>query len=600
VNATPNLDLGVIGNCSYGALVDRTGRMVWCCLPRFDGDPVFCQLLDGGGDRDSGVFAVELLGMSRSEQHYVPNTAILVTRLYDDAGNACQITDFAPRFVSRGRTFRPITLVRRVAPLAGTPRIRVVMRPRFDWGATTPECTKGSNHVRYVGPETTLRLTTNAPVAYVLGGTPFLLEEALSLVLGPDETLQGGVEETARTFQEYTEGYWRTWTRRLALPLEWQDAVVRAAITLKLCTFEETGAIVAAMTTSIPEAPDTGRNWDYRFCWLRDAFFVVRALNSLAEVETMEGYLRYLNNVISQGPEGPAGHLQPVFGIGLESRLTERLIPSLRGYRGMGPVRAGNQAYEHVQHDVYGNVVLAASQAFFDRRLFSQPGTSDFQRLEAVGERAFAMHDQPDAGMWELRTRAHVHTSSSLMCWAACDRLAKIAAHLGLDGRAAHWRRRAGTARITIEGNAWDPGLDTYVSAFGGDGMDASLLLMAEVGFHDGNDPRFASTLAAVERGLKRGRHIFRYTAADDFGVPETAFNICTFWYIDALTRVGRVGEARETFEAMLEERNTVGLLSEDIDPRTSELWGNYPQTYSLVGIINAAMRLSAAWESQI
>jgi len=627
VSAPADLHLGVIGNCAFGALVDRQARMVWCCMPRFDGDPVFCQLLDGGGDPDAGVFAIELERMVRSEQHYVANTAILVTRLYDDAGNACEITDFAPRFLSLGRTFRPITLVRRVAPLAGTPRIRIVMRPRFDWGAVDPQRTHGSNHLRYLGPDTTLRMTTNAPISYTLAATPFLLEEPISLILGPDETLQGGVEETARAFQEHTAQYWRTWTRRLALPLEWQDAVIRAAITLKLCTFEETGAIVAAMTTSIPEAADTGRNWDYRFCWLRDAFFVVRALNSLAEVETMEGYLRYLNNVVGLGPAGPAGndlpagpagndtpagsarrdappaatgHLQPVFGIGLESRLTERLIPGLRGYRGMGPVRAGNQAYEHVQHDVYGNVVLAASQAFFDRRLFSQPDANDFERLEAVGERAFAMHDQPDAGMWELRTRAHVHTSSSLMCWAACDRLAKIAAHLGRAERARHWRARADTARASIERNAWDPRLQAYTSAFGGDGMDASLLLMAEVGFHDAGDPRFASTLDAVERALKRGRHMFRYTAADDFGLPETAFNICTFWYIDALTRVGRVAEARETFESMLAQRNHVGLLSEDIDPRTGELWGNYPQTYSLVGIINAAMRLSAPWESQI
>ena len=599
MSAPADLHLGVVGNCAFGALVDRTGRMVWCCMPRFDGDPVFCQLLDGGGDPDAGVFAIELEGMSCSEQHYLPNTAILVTRLYDDAGNACEITDFAPRFLSRGRTFRPISLVRRVAPIAGTPRIRIVMRPRFDWGAVEPQRTHGSNHVRYVGPDTTLRMTTTAPVSYALAGTPFLLEERISLILGPDETLKGGVEETARDFEEQTAQYWRTWTRRLALPLEWQDAVVRAAITLKLCTFEDTGAIVAAMTTSIPEAADTGRNWDYRFCWLRDAFFVVRALNSLAEVETMEGYLRYLSNVIGLAPDGPAGHLQPVYGIGLESRLVERQIPGLRGYRGMGPVRAGNQAYEHVQHDVYGNVVLAASQAFFDRRLFSQPDAKDFERLEAVGERAFAMHDQPDAGMWELRTRAHVHTSSSLMCWAACDRLAKIAAHLGRDDRARHWRGRADTARASIERNAWDPAIEAYASAFGGDGMDASLLLMAEVGFHDAGDPRFASTLVAVERALKRGRHMFRYTAADDFGLPETAFNICTFWYIDALTRVGRVHEARDTFESMLAQRNHVGLLSEDIDPGTGELWGNYPQTYSLVGIINAAMRLSAPWESQ-
>ncbi len=594
-----DLHLGVIGNCSYGALVDTRGRIVWCCLPRFDADPVFCELLDSAGEDDRGVFAIEIEDLARSEQAYLPNTAILVTRLHDSAGNACEITDFAPRFFSRGRTFRPLTLVRRVRPIAGTPRIRIVLEPRFDWGAELPALTRGSNHARYVGPGQTLRLTTNAPVSYVVGGTPFLLEEPLSMLLGPDESLEGGVEETARAFQEHTGHYWRTWTRRLALPLEWQDAVVRAAITLKLCTYEETGAIVAAMTTSIPEAPGSGRNWDYRYCWLRDAFFVVRALNSLAEVETMEGYLRYLNNVIELGDEGPAGHLQPVYGIGLEARLTERVVDTLSGYRGMGPVRAGNQAHEHVQHDVYGNVVLAASQAFFDRRLFSQPGAADFHRLEAVGERAFRMHDQPDAGMWELRTRANVHTSSSLMCWAACDRLAKIAAHLGKTDRAAHWREHARVARVSIEREAFSASLGAYTDAFGGSALDASLLLMLEVGFHDARDPRIAGTVAAVERALRRGDHLFRYASADDFGLPETAFNICTFWFIDALARSERGAEARALFDAILSQRNHVGLLSEDIDPRTGELWGNYPQTYSLVGIINAAMRLSAPWETQ-
>jgi len=597
---TANLDLGVIGNCSFGALVDSRARMVWCCLPRFDGDPVFSQLLDGSGNPDHGVFAVEMDGLQRHEQHYLPNTAILVTQLHDGAGNACEIVDFAPRFFSRGRMFRPMSLVRRIRPIAGTPRIRIVLDPRFDWGATTPARTHGSNHVRYVGPDMTLRLTTDAPVSYLLAGTPFLLEAPVTLIIGPDETLDSGIEDTGRAFQEHTEAYWRTWSRRLALPLEWQDAVVRAAITLKLCTFEETGAIVAAMTTSIPEAPNTGRNWDYRYCWLRDAFFVVRALNSLAEMETMEGYLRYLNNVISQAPDGPGGHLQPVFGIGLESRLHERTIETLGGYRGMGPVRAGNQAYEHVQHDVYGNVVLAASQAFFDRRLFSQPGASDFQRLEAVGERAFRMHDQPDAGMWELRTRANIHTSSSLMCWAACDRLAKIATHLRLSDRAGYWRGHANTARATIESRAFNTALGAYTDAFGGDGLDASLLLMAEVGFHGADDARFTGTLSAVEGALRHGNHMFRYVCADDFGKPETAFNVCTFWYIDALARVGRISEAREIFESILSQRNHVGLLSEDIAPNTGELWGNFPQTYSLVGIINAAMRLSAPWESQI
>ena len=593
-----SLNLGVIGNCTYGALIDDAARIVWCCLPRFDADPVFCSLIDDDVNARAGFFAIELLGAVGAVQSYRPNTAILETQMVDGAGNRIVVTDFAPRFQTRGRTFRPTTLVRRVRAIGGSPRIRIRVRPRFNYGARAPDVTHGSNHIRYAHTSQALRLNTNAPITYVLDETPFLLEEPVSLLFGPDETLAGGVEETAREFEEKTDTYWRRWTRRLALPFEWQEAVTRAAITLKLCAFEETGAIIAAMTTSIPEAADTGRNWDYRYCWLRDSFFVVRALNSLAEVETMEDYLRYLNNIISGNEaENSGGHLQPVFGIGLERRLTERIVTSLAGYRGMGPVRAGNQAFEHVQHDVYGNAVLAASQAFFDTRLLARPGRVELERLERVGERAFAMHDQPDAGMWELRTMARVHSSSSLMCWAACDRLAKIAAHLGESDRGARWRQRADTVRETILERAWNPELGAFAESFEGDGLDASLLLMAEVGFIDSCDARFRSTVARIEQELRRGNHLFRYANADDFGTPHNAFNICTFWYIDALTRLGRREEACEIFDAMLDARNPLGLLSEDIDPSTGELWGNYPQTYSLVGIINAATRLSESWE---
>ncbi|MBX6421535.1 MAG: glycoside hydrolase family 15 protein [Nevskia sp.] len=594
------LDCGVIGNCACAALVDARARIVWHCLPRFDGDPVFHALLNAPGDWDQqqGHWSIELQGGTRSEQRYVPNTAVLVTRLYDDAGNAVEVTDFAPRFAARGRMFRPLQLVRRLRPLAGSPRVRVVLRPRFAYGATAPQITQGSHHVRYVGPDRTLRLTTDAPLSYLLAETPFLLEAPCNFLFGPDETLREGVAEIAREFQERTEDYWREWSRRLALPLEWQDAVIRAAITLKLCQFEDTGAIVAALTTSIPEAPHSGRNWDYRYCWLRDAFFVVRALNRLAEMETLEHYLRWLANVIvaADGED----HLQPVYGLALERKLTEREVTTLAGYRGMGPVRVGNQAYEHLQHDVYGNVVLAYSQAFHDRRLFKPAGRVEFERLQRVGELAYARYATPDAGMWELRTRARVHTTSALMCWAACDRLAKIARLLDDEPAAARWRACADEIRSAIETRAWNAETGSFAESFGGRDVEAGLLLMDEVGFLPPGDPRFAGTVAACERLLKRGDVLLRYHAPDDFGVPTTAFNLCTFWYIDALLRLGRRAQAREIFEHMLARRNALGLLSEGLDPATGELWGNYPQTYSLVGIINAAQALSRPWSEAV
>ena len=594
-SATNSLDLGVIGNLSISALVDRQASIVWCCLPRLDGDPVFHRLVSPDGQR--GHFTIQLENQVASEQRYEPNTAILRTELTDRDGQRLEILDFAPRFIARGRVFRPLMLVRRLRPLVGTPSVRVQLRPAFDWGSTPPGLTHGSNHIRYVDADKTMRLTTSIPVDYVLNETSFLLDRPLDLILGPDEQLDRGIEEIAREFEERTADYWRTWTRRLALPLEWQEAVIRAAITLKLCVYEPTGAIVAALTTSVPEAANSGRTWDYRYCWLRDAFFVVRALNSLAEVATMESYLVYLTDIVH---DAGGEQLQPVFGVGRERALTEELVTSLPGYRNMGPVRRGNQAHEHHQHDVYGNVVLAASQAFFDQRLHRRAGLTDFRRLEAVGEQAFRVHDKPDAGLWELRTRARVHTSSTLMCWAACDRLAKVAEELRLTERAAFWAGRADAIRKTILERCWNEKRQAFVESFEGEDLDASVLLMAEVGFLPADDPRFLSTLSAIEETLAVGPHMYRYHAADDFGRPETAFNVCTFWRIDALARSGRQEEAREIFESMLAARNHLGLLSEDVDPKTGELWGNFPQTYSMVGIINGAVKLSRPWETKI
>jgi GH15 family glucan-1,4-alpha-glucosidase len=593
-----SLDLALIGNCAIGALVDPSARIVWCCMPRFDSDPVFHALLDSGkGVGRDGTMAVELEGAVRSEQHYDPGTAIVRTRLFDADGHSIEVTDFAPRFMMRDRLFHPAQLVRRIRPLSGRPRVRLVVRPRSEWGTVKPAITRGSNHLRYVSPSGTLRLTTDAPLTYVMDETWFSLHAPVSLLLGPDETLSGGINETARDFEEQTGLYWREWTRRLALPLEWQEAVIRAAITLKLCQYGDTGAIVAAMTTSIPEAPHSQRNWDYRYCWLRDAFFVVRALNSLSEVGTMEEYLRWLHDVV-RGAQG--GHVQPLYGVGLEKALPEQSLGHLSGYRGMGPVRVGNQAYEHFQHDVYGNIVLGAAQAFHDHRLLRRADVHDFAALEPMGERAWQLHDQPDAGMWELRTRSRVHTSSSLMSWAACDRLSKIAAVLGLRERAASWADRAQVIQRKILELSWSDERKAFVESFGGRDLDASVLLMAEVGFINPKDPRFVATVDALEASLCDGPYMRRYEAPDDFGRPETAFNVCSFWRIDALARIGRVDQAREIFETLLSKRNHVGLLSEDLAPGTGELWGNFPQTYSMVGIVNGAMRLSKPWDTVV
>lgn len=590
-----NLNLGLIGNCQIASLIDELGTVVWACLPQFDADPTFCSLLRDGSEKDlPGSFSIDLLGFERSEQEYVTNTAILVTTLYDSNGGAVRITDLAPRYHYVGRMFTPNMLLRRIEPLQGAPRVRIRLNPARDYGAEACDFTHGSNHISYKCSDVTCRLTTNASLTHIIDEGVFVLDRELHLIFGPDETIPESCGDAFYRHYRATRDYWQTFSRSLSVPFEWQDAVIRAAITLKLCTFEDTGAVVAALTTSVPEAADSGRNWDYRFCWLRDSYFVVQALNRLGATTTMQRYLGYIMNIVADAGAEP---LKPLYGISGSSMVDEKIVETLSGYRGMGPVRRGNQAFEQVQHDVYGAVVLSATQFFFDVRLIKSGTEAEFHRLESLGEHARRFHDQPDAGLWEYRGRKRLHTFAVIMCWAACDRLAKIAAKLGKDDRNKYWRQSADEIRAFVIEGAWDAEQQAFTESFGRPEMDASLLTMHDLGFIDADDPKFVSTVEAIGKHLLRGEHMFRYDAPDDFGEPENAFNICTFWYIDALAAIGRMDEARELFENMLSLRNPLGLLSEDIEPKTGELWGNFPQTYSMAGIINVAVRLSRSWE---
>jgi GH15 family glucan-1,4-alpha-glucosidase len=454
--------------------------------------------------------------------------------------------------------------------------------------------TAEDNHVRYSGGDTVLRLTTEAATRAIVDEKAFPLDDSLTLIFGLDEMVDGVPSEVARNFLGETVAHWREWVRTLAIPFEWQDAVIRAAITLQLNAYEETGAIIAAVTTSIPEAPNTGRTWDYRYCWIRDAYFVVNALNKLGATRTAERYLSFIFDFVESADDGT---LRPLYGIDGASVVDEHFAKCLSGYRGMGPVRVGNQAQSQVQHDVYGFAILAAPHVFFDRRLVRDGDETLFPRLEALGQKAAKLFDQPDAGIWELRGKQRVHTFSSVMCWAGCDRLARIATRIGLKDRADYWRAHADRMHGVICERSWNSKLGAFAGTMEGDTLDASLLRLHEVGFLAPNDPRFAGTVAAIEHDLKRGDFIYRYTEKDDFGTPENAFLVCTFWYINALAALGRRDEARVLFEKVLERRNPHGLLAEDIDTKTGELWGNFVQTYSMVGIIDAALRLSTEWD---
>jgi GH15 family glucan-1,4-alpha-glucosidase len=587
------LDLAVIGNGRTAALVEPTGRLVWWCYPRFDGDPVFCRLL--AGSEDKGFSDVVLDGMVSYQSEYQRNTAIVTTVLTDRQGGAVRITDFAPRFRNYERVFRPPQLIRIIEPLSGLPRITVRLRPTHSYGEPMAQRSLGSNHIRYSGGNVVIRLTTDAPLSYIDREAPFVLHRPLGMVLGADEPVPGDITTLCREFCDRTRDYWTGWVRRLSISYDWQEPIIRAAIALKLSNFEETGGIIAAHTTSIPEAPGSGRTWDYRYCWLRDAYFVVKALNRIGATQTMEDFISFILGIAANHTEP----LRPVYPVVPTDPMDERIAPHLQGYLGDGPVRIGNAAVLQDQNDTYGSIILAAMPMFFDLRLPRPGDEALFRLLETLGEKAAELALQPDSGLWEFRGRRQVHTHSAAMCWAGISRLGAIAARLNFPDRAAYWNAIADRLQSSILEQAWNPRLKAFSAALDTDDIDASVLLLPELGLIEVSDPRFVSTVAAVERELLREKHVMRYANRDDFGVPETAFLICRFWLIDTWWALGRRDEARELFLDALSHRNSYGLLSEDIHPRTGALWGNFPQTYSMAGLILTAMRLSRSWEDR-
>ena len=381
--------------------------------------------------------------------------------------------------------------------------------------------------------------------------------------------------------------------RRLAFSIDWQDEIIRAGITLKLCNYEETGAIVAALTTSIPEVPGSGRNWDYRFCWMRDAFFVVRALNRIGATRTMEDFISYILSVAAGRPD----EVRPLYGVVHTDSLEERTAPALAGYGGDGPVRIGNAAVNQSQHDVYGSIIMAATPMFFDRRL-PRPGRCGAVSYDRAARRAGG----------EARARAGRRHLGIPRAHSACTHIRRRCA-----GPAASGLRRSRTISICpnarpigaaiadrigeqVLKRAWNPKRKAFSAAFDSDDLDASALLLAELGLVAPDDPRFVATVEAIGHELRRGFHVMRYVAADDFGLPESAFLICRFWLIDALWEIGRRDEARDMFVDALRMRNRYGLLSEDVHPVTGKLWGNFPQTYSMSGLTLTAIKLSRSW----
>jgi len=581
-------DLGLIGNCQFSALVERTGDVVWCCLPRFDSEPIFGALLD---DANGGRFGVRPLDGTAGEQRYVENTNVLETTFRTHDGSF-RIVDFAPRFLQYGRVFHPTQLLRLVEPIEGTPHVRVECDPRTGWSKSRPAPLHGSNHVRFDNFAAPVRLTTDVPLSY-LEGTPFALTERRHLALTWGPPIEEDLPALCERFLGETVRYWQRWVKHCNIPPLYQREVIRSALALKLHCFEDTGAIVAAMTTSIPEAPGSGRTWDYRYCWLRDAYYVLGALRRLGHFEERESFTQYLLNIAGGAP---GLKLSPLYRVDGTSDLEERILEDWPGYGGEGPVRVGNAAALHVQNDIFGEMVMALAPIFLDERFTAERSGAAFDLLDRLAKKAVSVAGTPDAGIWEYRIEWMPQTFSSLMSWAAADRMSRI--HWGPNDAGMREEFRASAARIREEilGKAWNAELGAFVGTYGGESLDAALLQMATLRLLPAEDPRLRDTIDVLWKRLSQDGWLFRYRLDDGFGRPTVAFIICTFWLVEALAAVGRVEESRAVMNHVHSALSPLGLLSEDYETSNLRMWGNFPQAYSHAGLIQAAFATSPRW----
>lgn len=578
-----SLEHGVIGNTSLIALIHPDTGVDWLCMPRFDSPSVFGRLLD---PEKGGTWRFLRDGEPlRGHMRYVRNTNVLLTR-FEYGDEAFELFDFMPRIPVGLRHRTPLRMIRLLQPLRGKPRLSVDFDPRPDYGRMRPDLVPSDHGVTFSGVSEPHVLFSNLPAPYVMNGQPFALDRPRYFVFDCGHVSEPMHLDEVRRDLDLTIAGWRSWVQSSYLPGFADPEVIRSALCLKLHAYGETGAIIAAATTSIPEALGEPRTWDYRYCWLRDSVFTVEALRRLSHFQEGRNFMQFVLDVAESGP------LQPLYGIGGERELTESELGHLAGYKGTKPVRIGNQAAEQLQIDLMGEVVLCLRTLLTDERVDFQQPESWFPLVERMVTEARLAFDVPDLGIWEYREQPKPHTFSRAMCWAAMHNGAALARHFDRPEQAQEWQQAAEECRARILDEAFNAQLGMFTQALHGDQADASILLLPAIGLLPADDPRFLSTLDRYRDILIRDGGVMRYVHDDDFGAPKSVFTICSFWWAEALALAGKLDEAIEMFHKVCSHANPLGLFSEDVDPQSGELLGNFPQAYTHVGLINAAMTI--------
>lgn len=577
-------DSGIIGNGSYIAHINRNADIVWLCWPNFDSSPIFGSLIDNR----CGTF--ELIPNSKSvktNQIYIENTNILRTEIQTETGSFA-VVDFAPRYYEKGCLKYSRNFFRKIIPLSGDIKIKIKISPSYNYGNIKLDSKVYSDHITYESQSFQIHLLSNISLNQIEMGSYFHLTQAI--YIGLFELYSNSISLIEMIEDEYskTKTYWQNWVKHCTIPNFAQKQQIRSALCLKLHQFQDSGAIIAASTTSLPESPNSGRNWDYRYCWLRDGFYTLLALTNLGQFEELERYSQYISNLIP----GIDGRYQPLYSILGESSLDEKIL-NLDGYLGNKPVRIGNSAYSHIQNDAYGQILLSLLPLYLDERI---PEKNRFQNLNLIKNilnKIELTMNEPDAGLWEFRNSSQKHCYTFLFHWVGAKAGREISKKLGeveLEKKSEFLMHEA---QKNIE-FCFNSELGCYTQAQGKNDLDASLLQLITLGYLDPKSDKAKTHILAIENSLKtKEGFMFRYLHNDDFGKPDTTFLICTFWYIEALACMDRMDEAVELFDNVVKHGNHVGLFSEDIDSLKGEQWGNFPQTYSHVGLVNAAHKIS-------
>ncbi len=588
------MNYAVIGNCTSGALVDKDCSIDWLCLPFFDSPSIFGRILD---EQKGGNFRIWAQDITNIKQHYVAQTPILKTRFTTKDG-IFEVMDYMPRFLAHdGEVICPPEIHRNIYLVEGNPKLVVDFKPCPNYGLAGGSFEVAPDYIKISstkGEYNSFYLYSGLDFDAVLKGVPIELKASTYFVLSYHEKLAPVTQGRVYLEYERTKSYWMDWAYRTNAPEKYREIVIRSILTLKLLMFQRTGAFVAALTTSLPEIVGKDRNWDYRYCWVRDASMIIDLFARIGHTIASENFIKFILGRMLLKKE----NISVMYGINGETNIEEHILDHLAGHQGSRPVRIGNAAYKQKQNDVYGELIEAIYSYFIVNSCNQKSFNEELWTVvRSLANRVIEIWKEPDCGIWERRGPVQHFVHSKMMCWVALDRAAKIAKFVGREKHIPRYLQEAQNIKEDILAKGWDKELRSFVMHYGSKELDASNLLMFHYGFLEASDPRMIGTVEAAVKHLLRNGFVMRYAAEDEFGLPQNAFIICTFWLINALYLIGRQKEAREMFDELIKKGNSFGLLSEGIDPNTGVLTGNFPQGYSHLALVQTAFLLETDYQ---